>query len=99
MVSFNHFLRYIFTIKCDKKKDGTLDKRNCNPIYKDWSDEMREFSSLRIQQSDFQSVSGLILKSKSPSCGIRSVKVYDQSELIFRDHPAGPTGATGRGVR
>ncbi len=49
---------------------------------KDWSDEMREFSRLRIQQSDFKNISGLILKSKSPSCGIKTVKVFNNSELV-----------------
>ena len=44
---------------------------------KDWTFEMREFSQSRILKSDFQKISGLILKSKSPSCGINSVKFID----------------------
>ncbi len=52
---------------------------------KDWSDEMREFSKMRILQSDFKNISGLILKSKSPSCGIKTVKVLNNSELISQN--------------
>jgi len=47
---------------------------------KDWTIEMAAFSTNRILQSDFQNISGLILKSRSPSCGINTVKVYEQKQ-------------------
>ncbi len=49
---------------------------------KDWTSEMRTFSKMRINQDDFKSIYGLILKSKSPSCGLHSTKVYNDGSLI-----------------
>ncbi len=63
---------------------GSLDslKMIAEESHKDWTDEMREFSKRRICQDDFKSLAGLILKSKSPSCGLHSTKVYDGETLV-----------------
>ena len=59
---------------------------NCKMIgeesKKNWSDAMQEFSRTRILKSDFKEISGLILKSKSPSCGVQSTEVFDGENLI-----------------
>lgn len=49
---------------------------------KDWTTEILEFSQDRIAKSDFQNISGLILKSKSPSCGIKTTKIIDGDSLV-----------------
>ena len=49
---------------------------------KDWSQSMREFSRLRVMMSDFGKISGLVLKSKSPSCGIGSAKLYQDADIV-----------------
>ncbi len=49
---------------------------------KDWTTEMLEFSQDRILKSDFRNISGLILKSKSPSCGIKTAKIIDGDSLV-----------------
>ncbi len=49
---------------------------------KDWTTAMQKFSQDRILKSDFQNISGLILKSKSPSCGIKTTKIVDKSGLV-----------------
>ncbi len=44
---------------------------------KDYTDQMKKFSQNYI--SKLEDIDGCILKSKSPSCGVRDVKVYHKS--------------------
>lgn len=49
---------------------------------KDWTESMMEFCQNRIVKDDFKNISGLIMKSKSPSCGMETVEVFDGGKLI-----------------
>ncbi len=49
---------------------------------KDWTEAMREFGNKRILKNDFKEISGIILKSKSPSCGLKTTKVYENGNLV-----------------
>lgn len=44
----------------------------------DWTDRMNHYADRRVKRKDFQSLSGFILKARSPSCGMDRVKLYDQ---------------------
>jgi uncharacterized protein YbbK (DUF523 family) len=56
---------------------------------RDYTDPMRAYSRERARQLAGLGLSGYILKSKSPSCGMERVKVYDANSV-----PA----STGRGL-
>ena len=45
----------------------------------DHSEAMREFAHRRVSELADLGVSGYVLKSKSPSCGLRGVKVFDEA--------------------
>ncbi len=54
----------------------------------DWTAAMEQHAVRRAGIVDSENLSGFILKSKSPSCGMERVKVYDHN---------GVPNATGRG--
>lgn len=74
----------------------------------DWTDRMRDWSRLRAERLTSLKLSGYILKSKSPSCGMERVKVYGakgmpskQGRGLFADalmkrHPLLPVEEEGR---
>ena len=43
----------------------------------DWTDKMQNFSDDFLDKIDISSLEGAVLKSRSPSCGIKDVKVYN----------------------
>jgi len=43
---------------------------------KDWTSEMSKYSRGKIAQLENKKISGLILKSNSPSCGLRNIPIY-----------------------
>jgi len=43
---------------------------------KDWTSKMNDYSRQRVLKKNLAGISGFILKSKSPSCGMERVKVY-----------------------
>ena len=45
----------------------------------DLTERMQRFVAARVQQPDLQQVCGAILKARSPSCGVRRVKLLDPS--------------------
>ncbi len=51
---------------------------------KDWSNRMLRFAEWRVEQKDLISLSGYILKSKSPSCGMERVNVYVEPNRIAK---------------
>lgn len=51
---------------------------------KNWTTKMNHFAKKRISKDDFKNVSGFILKSKSPSCGMENVKVYYSADSFNR---------------
>ena len=55
----------------DKRNPRLVDAKN-ETI--DYTDKMRHYSEQKV--AEFDSVSGFILKSKSPTCGMERVKVY-----------------------
>jgi uncharacterized protein YbgA (DUF1722 family)/uncharacterized protein YbbK (DUF523 family) len=56
---------------------------------KDWTEEMNAYSSERVRALREMNLSGYILKSDSPSCGMERVRVYAQN---------GMPAKTGRGL-
>lgn len=46
-----------------------------------WTIKMNSYSDSRIKKADMKKLSGYILKSKSPSCGMERVKVYTEKEM------------------
>lgn len=61
----------------------------------EWYDitaDMRHFSRKRVAHADIEALSGYVFKSRSPSCGVRQVKLYSApgEEASFR--------RTGRGI-
>ena len=42
----------------------------------DWTDRMNRYSHQRVHRQDLADLSGFILKSRSPSCGMERVRVY-----------------------
>lgn len=55
----------------------------------DWTERMVRFAEKRARQLEKEDLSGYILKSKSPSCGMERVKVYN---------PGGMPEKNGRGL-
>ncbi len=47
----------------------------------DWTDRMLRYSEDRVQQLASENLSGYILKSDSPSCGMERVRVYGESGM------------------
>jgi len=47
----------------------------------DWTKRMNKYSSVRVNKNDIKSLSGFILKKKSPSCGMERVKVYNKKGM------------------
>jgi uncharacterized protein YbgA (DUF1722 family) len=43
----------------------------------DWTARMQRFAAARVRALDGEELAGFILKSKSPSCGMARVKLYD----------------------
>jgi len=54
----------------------------------DWTGRMTDFACRRIKQRDFSSIDGYILQQKSPSCGLKGVKVFGKNGII-RSHGVG----------
>ena len=46
----------------------------------DWTDRMRRFAAARVAKLAREELSGFVLKSKSPTCGMARVKVYADAE-------------------
>jgi len=46
----------------------------------DWTSRMNRFSAARVRALAQEDLSGFVLKSKSPSCGMARVKVYPDAE-------------------
>jgi uncharacterized protein YbgA (DUF1722 family)/uncharacterized protein YbbK (DUF523 family) len=46
----------------------------------DWTDRMRRFAERRVRALEGEGLVGYVLKSRSPSCGMERVKVYDGTE-------------------
>ena len=45
----------------------------------DWTSRMNRFSAVRVRALAQEDLSGFVLKAKSPSCGVASVKIYDDA--------------------
>ena len=50
----------------------------------DWTERMNHYCAKRIAQKDLQNLSGFILKARSPSCGIKKVKLFGESGAMRR---------------
>jgi uncharacterized protein YbbK (DUF523 family)/uncharacterized protein YbgA (DUF1722 family) len=46
----------------------------------DWTARMERFAAARVRQLESEELAGFILKSKSPSCGMARVKLYDDAQ-------------------
>ena len=59
----------------------------------DWTARMNEFVTARVRALAGEGLSGFVLKSKSPSCGIDSVKLYADADAeattATEEHGAG----------
>ncbi len=55
---------------------------------KDWTETMRRFTKRKARDLKALGISGYILKSRSPSCGLRHVRVY-RSQAVSRRHGRG----------
>src|SRR5688572_26435100 len=55
----------------------------------DWTERMNRFATARVRALGGEELSGFVLKSKSPSCGMDRVKVYADAEART---PAGTKG-------
>lgn len=49
-----------------------------NKSGEDWTTRMNDYSRKRVKQPDIRQLSGYLLKSKSPTCGMERVKVYSE---------------------
>ncbi|MDH3892905.1 MAG: DUF523 and DUF1722 domain-containing protein [candidate division Zixibacteria bacterium] len=49
-----------------------------NDSGRDRTQEMKRWSSQRLRRPDFEHLCGFILKSKSPTCGLKKVRLLDQ---------------------
>ena len=47
----------------------------------DWTERMRSFSETRVKALEKMELSGYVLKSKSPTCGLERVKVYSSKGM------------------
>ncbi len=47
----------------------------------DWTDRMNTYSQERVQQLESSNLSGYILKSDSPSCGMERVRAYNEKGM------------------
>lgn len=56
---------------------------------RDITEAMRTFSAARVEALASEGLSGFVLKTKSPSCGLTQVKVY---EYAGEDAPSEPRG-------
>ena len=75
---------------------------------KDWTEKMLAYSRRRVEQIGKLNLSGYILKSKSPSCGMERVKLYNPkgmatkdgvglfAEVLIKGHPLIPVEEEGR---
>jgi uncharacterized protein YbbK (DUF523 family) len=50
----------------------------------DWTLRMKQYAEARVRQEDITSVGGFILKSRSPSCGLGAVKLFDSAGNVTR---------------
>lgn len=51
----------------------------------DWTERMERYATWRVDQPDLAELSGYILKSDSPSCGMERVRVYGASGVPTKD--------------
>ncbi|OQY60400.1 MAG: hypothetical protein B6245_01455 [Desulfobacteraceae bacterium 4572_88] len=51
---------------------------------KDISSDMREWAEKRVRELEKESLSGFIFKKKSPSCGVRQVKVHTKQRGVVK---------------
>jgi uncharacterized protein YbgA (DUF1722 family)/uncharacterized protein YbbK (DUF523 family) len=55
----------------------------------DWTSRMNRFAAARVRALADEDLSGFVLKSKSPSCGLARVKVYADTEARMPVHAKG----------
>ena len=55
----------------------------------DWTSKMNRYSKNRIKELANEDLCGYIFKSKSPSCGLARIPVYDESESSKERHRSG----------
>ena len=55
----------------------------------DWTARMQRFAAARARALESQDLSGFVLKSKSPSCGMARVKLYDAARPDRAPDPSG----------
>jgi uncharacterized protein YbgA (DUF1722 family)/uncharacterized protein YbbK (DUF523 family) len=55
----------------------------------DWTARMQRFAAVRVRELEDRELSGFILKSRSPSCGMARVKLYDPSRPARAPESAG----------
>ena len=55
----------------------------------DWTQRMNRFSATRVRALADEDLSGFVLKSKSPSCGMERVKVFAEAESRGGAHTRG----------
>jgi uncharacterized protein YbgA (DUF1722 family)/uncharacterized protein YbbK (DUF523 family) len=51
----------------------------------DWTDRMNEYSRRKVAQLGKLKLSGYVLKSKSPTCGMERVKLYNPKGMAMKD--------------
>jgi uncharacterized protein YbbK (DUF523 family) len=57
----------------------------------DWTARMQRFAAARVEALEREDLAGFVLKSKSPSCGIAQVKLFD-ADAPDRDPDLSGTG-------
>ncbi len=55
----------------------------------DWTGRMQRFAAARVRALDGEELAGFVLKSKSPSCGMARVKLYDADRPERVPEPTG----------
>jgi uncharacterized protein YbgA (DUF1722 family)/uncharacterized protein YbbK (DUF523 family) len=94
------------TVRLEGHRD---DPRMIEPVSgKDWTPAMTKYSAGRARELGGAGLSGFIFKSKSPSCGVFRVKVYDEkgnlgdpgaglfARAMMKRHPLLPMEEEGR---
>jgi uncharacterized protein YbgA (DUF1722 family)/uncharacterized protein YbbK (DUF523 family) len=76
-------------VRREGEPDGALPRMVGGRSGEDWTDRMVRLSEARVKALEDLDLSGYVLKSKSPSCGMERVKVYG---------PKGMAEKNGRGL-
>ena len=56
---------------------------------RDLTDDMRHYAEARVDALRALGLSGYVLKSKSPSCGLGSAKTYDEAGVLLNQQGTG----------